>query len=396
MASTSEPFAPIQGLPFEMLLAIMSQIRPSDLFNFVTTDKWFYKFFTENRHTILHHMFSRLPEFKSLLYLITSSSRELHPGRMLHPRVVDYVGDGSTTIRLMKPDCSPDKFLPLFLPITTKRLAPKYMVGDDDLDTLWHYAKVVDWWVETYPSLVWRDSPTQRRSLRGYEETRLRKAIGRWWLYAHFFHGFIYESLGRQVPKRWESDARLQHLRVLSTAEIQELADFWDVISETVSKDVCASPERVCSCEHGSGVDLVPWGYDDGPYRHEAIMRTYMKLDPEQLRLQLTEFCYQKKSDIISTMNQRCPAFRHEIETLSMSITKALEERVDLNDLNNPSLSFPSFGIMDPNRRRAHWDLDRWTAGRIPLHRSVIDAFPFDSSMEIPEGDDGSNPWRGW
>ncbi|KAI1139776.1 hypothetical protein F5Y05DRAFT_332390 [Hypoxylon sp. FL0543] len=384
MSSTDAPAPCLQAMPAETLLKIMELSNPSDVTSLSRSAKVFYTLFDNYKASTMRRSLQNLPEFDLLLYLYTSNREELQPSRLFHPRVIDCETT-SGTVNLMDADNIPRWFTGIPVPMFT--------FTSYDFEELWKRAKVIDWWVEMYPRLRWRDAPEDRRCLRPAEDARLRKAVARWWLYAHYHHGFSYWHRSYLQPKKWDaSDTRLMQVRLMPTSEIRELADLWCRVRDTVSKDLCSSPERVCLCKDGYGVDLVPWGADEG--RHSKIVRTYMKLDPEQLQYYLIRYSNWKKTVTIDAISGCSKDFSRDTETLSVALNKVLEERMDVKGVA-AWRSLPRFGILDEDRadeqQHAEWLNDRWLDGRVPLDLQQIATLPQDTSSLVCRGDDGTD-----
>ncbi|KAI1210511.1 uncharacterized protein F4807DRAFT_50709 [Annulohypoxylon truncatum] len=385
----------ILNIPLDVLLKIMEQMAPTDLSNFALSCKTIYATFEKHKHVLMVNVLRGLPEFDTMLYLFTAHQEELHPDRMLRPRIIDYEA-GSGMVNLMHADVDPNSTV---VPCSTTGArylmpgeVPKFTFKLPDVMALWNMARVIDWWVELYPRLRWREAHLNRRCLRGSEEVRLRKAVAHWWLYAHYHHGFTYNYRNYQQPKRWSDDTRLQQIRTMSTDEICELRDFWDVVKSTVSMDLCSSPERVCVCKGTNGVELVPWGEHEP--RHQKIVDTYSKLGPEQLKYYLIYYSNWKRAETASTISRCSREFNRDTETLSVSIQKVIGERTaiyGIDDLRDT----PDFGILDGSGMdplRAYlWKDDAWSNGKVPLTQIQIDAFPRDPSALVARGDDGTD-----
>lgn len=230
------PQSLIETVPVELLLEIMEVMGPGDIINFGLVNKRLYQLFKEKRTYILLKIIRSRPELDILLHLYTANQNDFHPDRMLHPLTV--------TFNVNPEDAPEDK---VFLTRSFvgwrngKIVCPeKIRLTIHDLLEVAQLIKVVDWWVDVYPRLRWRDNPEDRRCLRSDEEARLRKAISRWWLYSHYFHGSYWRNT--HAPKKFDKDVRLHHIRILTTEEIHELDDLLGTIYETISKDLCSSP----------------------------------------------------------------------------------------------------------------------------------------------------------
>ncbi|KAI1343786.1 hypothetical protein F5Y15DRAFT_411642 [Xylariaceae sp. FL0016] len=367
----------IEKIPTELIIHLMESMTPSALSQFAFTNKRHFRIFMMNQASIMTTILLRLPEIEPFLYLYTATEAEIEkPSRMLHPRTItftpEFEGAKKTTL-IQSRVAFADGVL-----VCPKKIALTIY----DFYHIWNFAKCVDWWADMYPSLRWRENPEDRRCLYSHEESRLRKAIARWWLYSHYFHGMF--SRDTNAPKKWENDKRLLHFRILTTSEIREVEDLWGVIYDTVSKDLCSSPER-----GPLGVELKGWGAEDG--RHSTIVNTYMKLDPLQLMYHLQAFQQRRKTDIINSVWSMCKQFTFDRETLSMAIDTVLEERVVLSPM---SVSRPpQMGIVDEDRASAQvckaWSYDAWLSGKPPISDVQKNAFPLQYTKKIGWGDDG-------
>ncbi|KAI1499436.1 hypothetical protein F5X99DRAFT_411069 [Biscogniauxia marginata] len=368
------------SLPIELVLKTMEQMTPKDASNFALVSKRLFSIFKDNEVTTMVTILQNLPELEAMLFLYTANGMDMKPGRMLHPRTIvfnPYCEDGKK-VYLIRANVAFSE---------GKLICPENIKFHfQNIIDLWNLVKVVDWWVDIYPSLCWREHPEDRRCLRPNEEARLRKAIARWWLYAYYFHGVHWRSF--QAPKKWQDDQRLHHLRILPTCEICELEDLWGVVYDTISKDLCSSPERVRD-GNWSGVELVPWGGDDG--RHSTIVNTYLKLDPELLQYFLLRYPRRRKTDIIRAVSNSVRDFTLDRETLSLSITTVLQERMMLKP--NGICDIPRIGIIDEDRVNEKecelWSNDASPTGKPPLTQQQINAFPIEPTKRVARGDDG-------
>ncbi|KAI0595793.1 hypothetical protein F4775DRAFT_594920 [Biscogniauxia sp. FL1348] len=368
-------------LPTEMIMKIMEQMTPKDVSNFALANKRLFSIFKGSEVSMMIIILQNMPELEPMLYLYTATKMEMKPGYMLHPRTIVF-----------NPECEGGKRVYLIranVAFSEGRLIcpEKITFNFDNILDLWKLTKVVDWWTEAYPSLRWRDHPEDRRCLRTGEEARLRKAIARWWLYACYFHGAFWRDI--QAPKKWQEDKRLHHIRILSTQEICELEDLWGVMYDAISKDLCSSPERVRDGSW-SGVELVPWGEDER--RHSNIVNTYLKLDPQVLQFFLVHYPLRRKADMIKAVSGSQRDFTLDRETLSLSITTVLQERMMLkpHGINN----VPRIGIIDEDRVSKEecepWSNDASPTGKPPLTQQQINAFPFEPTKRVARGDDGT------
>ncbi|KAI0426988.1 hypothetical protein F5Y09DRAFT_345139 [Xylaria sp. FL1042] len=380
---------PIETIPVEVILEIMEVMRPEDLINFGLVNKRIHQIFTDKRAQILLKILRNRPELELLLHLYTANQNDFLPDRMLHPLTVSFSFNSD--------DVPGDKIFLMRSPVHWKNgkiVCPeKIKMNVYDLVGLAQMVNVVDWWVEIYPRLRWRDHPEDRRCLKSEEESRLRKAIARWWLYSHYFHGNYWRNT--HMPKKFDKDVRLHHLRILTTQEIYELDDLLGTMYETISKDLCSSPGKVRRGT-GSSVELVPWGKNGD--RHPAIVNTYMKLEPDLLKYFL-EHCYRySKEYLIMAISNSTHDLLFDRETLSMSIATVLEERSIL-DPNRPK-TFPPMGIITEDRGTAEecevWNHDAWPTGFPPITKEQLAEQPLELTSRIPRGDDGGDRGGGY
>lgn len=248
-------------LPYEMIVEVMKMMAPRDLARFVILNKKLYEIFRSEQAKILASVLVRQPEFNIMIYIYTYNELDRLSGGMLHPRIVDFERPStSRTTNLLnvdEPTTTTYAMRMINVPINGRpsgvyQLVPETEVGPEetilnlwDLIELWKQMSVIDWWVDLYPTLRWRDQPEDRRCLRPHEEARLRRALARWWLFAWHCHSNGGARRNVYHPRKWTNDKRLHHIRVMSTYEILELEDLWATVFETVSRDLCSSPEMV-------------------------------------------------------------------------------------------------------------------------------------------------------
>ncbi|KAI1780604.1 hypothetical protein F4818DRAFT_11786 [Hypoxylon cercidicola] len=390
----SEPSG-LENLLPELAFKVMEHLSPTDLTPLLFASKHMREIFNANQ-SLMISILKLQPGIENLLYLYTAQKTENHPDRMLHPRIIDVHldgpgnSDGPVKINMMGKNVKVFKYLS-DVPLVWR--TNEFALNMSDVTEIWHMAKKVDEWVEFFPRGCWRDNPEYRRCLRPAEEVRLRKAVSRWWLYSHHHHGFWHAWRSFKEPKKWDNDTRLNHIRRMATDEILELLDLWEFVREVVSQDLCSSPERICRCNDGYVVDLVPWGAEDG--RHERIVSTYMKLTPDQLMYYLTHYSNWKKSVTVEAVTANTHLFTRDVETLSISIRKVLEERMLLR--NMPNTLLPTCSIVDDTRDPEYtinqWTDDSWPDGKAPLTPEEVSALglPIDHGALTRRGDDGSD-----
>ncbi|KAI0181842.1 hypothetical protein GGR52DRAFT_57783 [Hypoxylon sp. FL1284] len=377
----------------EMSMEVIQYLSPSDATSLFIASSRMRAIFNEHKAAMMTGIIKGQPGIENLLYLYTAQKIENDPDYMLHPRIVNVQCnglDGPYAISLMGEDVDAFEFKS---DVPSKWRTNTFDLTMADVVELWHMVKVVDRWVELWPRIVWRDDPEHRRCLQPEEESRLRKALTRWWLYAHHHHGFYHAWRNFFEPRKWSRDTRLGHIRRLSTDEILELGDVWDVVRDVVSQDLCSSPERICLCKGGYVVDLVPWGAEDG--RHERIVSTYMKLGPDQLIYYLEHYSNWKRKVTLEAITADAHMFGRDTESLSVSMSKVLEERMLVRGMHG--VAFPSCGIVNEHRASAGairaWTNDSSPDGEVPLDRDEIRkrGLPQDYGVRIRRGDDGSD-----
>ncbi|KAI1178175.1 hypothetical protein F4777DRAFT_128679 [Nemania sp. FL0916] len=380
--SNSHP--PILSVPPEVILEIMEVMRYMDLTSLIRVSRHFHSIYIAKRSQVLLKILLRCPELQLLLQLCLANGNDFHPNRMLRPLTV--------TFSFHPDDASKDKIFLVRTPVAWKDqkiVCPeKIYLSADGLVKVAKLARVVDWWVDHYPSLRWRDHPEDRRCLKSDEEIRLRKAIARWWLYSYYFQGNFKRST--YVPKKFERDYRLHHVRILTTQEILELDDLLGTIYDTISKDLCSSPGIVRNGGKGSAIELIPWGKNGE--RHSAIVRTYMKITPSLLKYFLEHIHGFSKAYVINVVSSSVRDLPFDRETLSMCITTVLEERMELGE--ERPLILPAMGIVAEDRASADeckvFDLDAWPTGIAPISNVQLMWLPYEPTSRVPRGDDGT------
>ncbi|KAI0394584.1 hypothetical protein F5Y17DRAFT_427276 [Xylariaceae sp. FL0594] len=391
--------ASIGAMPVEILLEIMECMGAGDLLHFGLTNKFFYSIFAERRTQLLLNVVRNCPELEILLRIYMVNEKDFLPDRMLRPITVTFAPD----------DCSRnDNHNPKICYLLRSSVHWRYgrivcpekiRLGVSDLVELVRLTRVVDWWVDMYPQLRWRDDNAEdRRRLRPGEQARLRRALARWWLYGEYFHGVFWRNT--RAPKRFDGvDARLHHVRVLSTQEILELDDLMSTMYETVSKDLCSSPGKVYRGSRAV-VELIPWGRNGD--RHPAIVNTYLKLGPRLLKhFLLLSSSSRRKEYLIAAMSGSARDLLFDQETLSMAIATVLEERAVLansdyseeEERERPKHPPRRTGIIDEDRvvMDERWTGDAWTTGYPPITPEQLAALPLELTRRVPRGDDGAD-----
>ncbi|KAI0161600.1 hypothetical protein GGR57DRAFT_363111 [Xylariaceae sp. FL1272] len=431
-----KPLICIDQMPLEIIINIMSHMRPRELFFFIKSS-YRYKIIMEaNKPSIFFDILQRCPEVKVLLNIFTAQKKEIYPGFMLYPRVIwfnltkanmeknrahalasskknnasgvkvdpDGVRD---PVPAVPPSYDPapeqlakDKIFLVRAPVgwvdNKIRCPIKFELSLASLEILFQLIDVIDWWVEHYPQLRWRDDAQERRCLWPEEEARLRKAIAHWWLYSVYFHGHFHRST--YVPKLYDDhDTRLNLLRTLSTEQLSELSDLWTTIYDCVSLDICASPDRVenKNANGGYDIDLRLWGKNEA--EHNAIVRTVMKLSPKQMKDLLENNYRNARRDILGVINKdlsiRGRGLAFDVESLSHSIGTVLEERIALlykSDESSPLPYMPIVSVHRPNQ--PHRDIfrhDAWPDGKAPGAAEQRAALGIQLTERIRPGNDG-------
>ncbi|KAI1269676.1 hypothetical protein F5Y18DRAFT_106805 [Xylariaceae sp. FL1019] len=426
----------LDQMPTEIVINIMSNMRPRELFFFIKTSRRYETIMEQNKPTIYFDILQRCPELKTLLNIFTAQQKEIVPGYMLYPRVIwfnltkanveknrvlahaDLMKSYPRGVELdplivrervsaVAPPYDPnpeqlakDKIFLVRAPVAwvdKKLLCPiKFELSMASLETLFHLIDVIDWWVEHYPQLRWRDDAQERRCLWPEEEARLRKAIAHWWLYSIFFHGRFRRST--YVPKLYDDhDTRLNLLRTLSTEELSELSDLWNTIYDCVSLDICASPDRVenKNANGGYDIDLQLWGKSEA--EHCVMVRTVMKLSPKQMKDLLENNYRNARRNILRVINRdlsitgRGLAF--DTESLTLSIGTVLDERIDLLYKCDVSRPLPCMPIVSIDRSdqpdRDVFRQDAWPGGKAPGAAEKLALLGLQLTERIRPGNDG-------
>ncbi|KAH7021130.1 uncharacterized protein B0I36DRAFT_435024 [Microdochium trichocladiopsis] len=371
----------LEILPTEIVLRAMGFMSAQDLTNLVLLNKRLYEIFKKNQAMVMTEVLMGRAELSVLLSAFCADISDLADGTMARPRAFKFF-TGLETGKIINLHVPPQQD---GQPQTGS--SETVMLTAQDVDQLWNWTKVVDWWVERFPSMRWRDVTEDSRCLRPSEEGRLRMAVARWWLYSTFFHGSFWRD--RSVPLKWRWDRRLLLIRQMDTCEVRELEGLMGLVWEAISRDLCSSPAKVFN--NGSyDYEMVPWGEDEG--RHSNIVNTYSKLDPLQLKYFLVDLVGRKKRDIITIATELKNEFTMDRETLSISLKVVLQERLMLRPPS--TMDIPEFGIIDDDRptedKAVFWRGDCSPNGGPPMPQFSIDAFPRETPRDVWCGDDGS------
>lgn len=227
----------LEILPTEIVLRAMGFMSAQDLTNLVLLNRRLYGIFKQNQAIVMTDVLTSRPELPILLSAFCADITDLADGTMGKPRAFKFF-TGLETGRVI------NLYIPMHKdggPLTASSEA--VMLTVQDVDQLWKWSKVIDWWVERYPRMRWRDAMEDARCLRPAEETRIRTAVARWWLYSIFFHGSFWRD--RSVPLKWRWDRRLLLIRMMDTCEVREVEGLMGLVWEAISKDLCSSPARV-------------------------------------------------------------------------------------------------------------------------------------------------------
>ncbi|KAK7977323.1 hypothetical protein PG996_003389 [Apiospora saccharicola] len=365
-----QAFFLVTGLPSEILLNVMKWMGVRDLTNFAMTNKRHCEIFKENQVTLMTNVLLGQPEFESILYIHTLGKIDFTHA-MLYPRNIyfnPYREDG----KIVHFTRFPVSFC------EGKLICPRKIEFElQDLSVIWNMVKAIDWWVEEYPRLRWHQNPEDSRCLKAKEEKRLRKAISTWWLFADCFHN--HWARYPYMPKLWQTDDRLRHIRRLSTIEIRELDSLWAVIESTVRRDVCT--------DMGPEEYNMPWGYYEG--RSNNIVRTLMKINPGDLKAILEKRPRTNRTGIMQTARGLQQHLSADQEVLSATIDTVLQERLLLQCYSIDEL--PSSGILDEESYIGEDDtfrVDAWPSGNPPLSKQEIAMYPPEPTHPVPYGDD--------
>ncbi|KAI1825159.1 hypothetical protein F4861DRAFT_207096 [Xylaria intraflava] len=380
------PSSILDKLPEEVIIELMRNMGPETLNKFGATNRHYNGIWSEYWREFHLDTFCSSPERELLVHLIKADSETLDQDKMLRPLVVTFspnLNDASE-YKICKSPVVYDRFGNVVQP-------RKFRLDAGDLEEMIDIIKVIDWWVEMYPRLRWREEPGKRRSLYSAESERLRLAIARWWLYNHYFHlGFDHSN---KAAARFSTDSRLKHIRVLTTQEIYELKHFLNTMSDVVSKDLCSTPDRRRRRNQAPPSDRrIPWGKTS--QEQHAIVSTYMKLGPELLKYFL-ENCYgESKATLVTSITNSTRDLFEDQESLSFSIQTVIEEREMLG--THPLAIPPRMGIVKEDRDNAceleAWNHDAWPSGFPHISCDHLAHVPVEHERRIPTGKSGLAP----
>lgn len=380
-------------MPSEILINVMKRMGVRDVTNFAKTNKRHCEIFKENQITLMTNVLLDQPEFESILYIYTLGKIDFTHA-MMYPRNI-YFNPHREDGKIIHFTRFPVSFY------EGKLICPRKIEFElRDLSAIWNMVKAVDWWVEEYPRLRWHQNPEDSRCLKASEEVRLRKAISTWWLFADCFHNQW--ARYPYLPKLWQTDDRLHHIRRLSTIEIRELDSLWAIIEATICRDVCTDmgPDVSSNCIRPVlwSVDSVllivtfqeynmPWGYYEG--RSNNIVRTLMKMNPGSLKTILEKRPRTNQLGIMQMARGLQQHLSADQEVLSAAINTVLQERLLLQCYSIDELPFS--GILDEEvyvGGDESFRTDAWPTGNPPLSKQEIAMYPPEPTLPVPYGDD--------
>jgi len=216
--------------------------------------------------------------------------------------------------------------------------------------------RVAQRWEEIYPFWKWDSDFADRRFLSGHERYRLRRAIYRYWLYAHAFHTPAFPRTSRRIPQILYQRAKL--LQNWSTRELIEINDFQITLRALISSEICPSNSAVHAMFltdggtiptfaakqrptiatqdffHHSGVahgldgsatkqedGIIGWG---DPVTHYYIIEDLLKLDPQSM---LWLYDHPQKWQVEGYMESLGDWFYNNGDTFSETLRSVLERR---------------------------------------------------------------------
>jgi hypothetical protein len=213
-------------------------------------------------------------------------------------------------------------------------------------------------WEAIYPLLRWRVHTEHRRTLRGHECYRFRRAMYRMWLYSKAFHNSSYLELQRTLPRPCSGDRRTVFMRQFDDDEITEIIELNDILHDMVHNDLCPSnaiiQQRYSQSFPGQaplyfgtyetypahcGMDILirkvvlkrdlptdligeAWGTLE---LQEGVVRDILKLEPDQLlhfKEQLTN-----KAERVSYLALMPESFHQRPSTLRYAVEAIMSER---------------------------------------------------------------------
>jgi hypothetical protein len=233
--------------------------------------------------------------------------------------------------------------------------------------------RVAKRWEEIYPFWKWDSDFADRRLLSEHERYRLRRAIYRYWLYAHAFHTPSHPRTSRRIPQLLYQRTKL--LQNWSTRELIEINDFQITMRALISSNICPSNSAVHTMCLGDGGAIpifsakqpptiatqdffhdsrIGHGSDgsathpmDGiggwgdPVTHYYIVEDLLKLDPKSV---LWLYDHPQKWQVEGFLDSLGEWFCNNGDTFSETLTCVLERReADLVD----ECEISGFGIIE-------------------------------------------------
>ncbi|KAK8087210.1 hypothetical protein PG994_002184 [Apiospora phragmitis] len=292
------------SLPSEILLNVMKRMGVRDLTNFAMTNKRHCGIFQENQVTLMTNVLLGQPEFESILYVHTLGKIDF-THVMLYPRNI-YFNPNREDGKIIHFTRFPVSFH------EGKLICPRKIEFElQDLSAIWNMVMAID----CGPVIPY-------------------------------------------MPKLWQTDDRLHHIRRLSTIEIRELDGLWAIIESTVRRDVCT---------------------DMGPEMNPGSLKAVLEKRPRT-----------NKSGIMQMARCLQQHLSADQEVLSATIDAVLQERLLLQCYSIDEL--PSSGILDEESYVGEDDdafrTDGWPTGNPPLSKQEIAMYPPEPTHPVPYGDD--------
>ena len=145
------------------------------------------------------------------------------------------------------------------------------------------YGRVARRWAELYPQLRWRFGYKNRRFLRPHEQERLRRAVYNYWMYCNLFHDDTYMQFDPNEPDPRREDPRLRLLSTLNTADLTQLSEFLEHISQLIETELYPCNSAVCDeGTHFSKLALSKIAWGEGTEYH-GLRMCLLKYDPSDL-----------------------------------------------------------------------------------------------------------------
>ena len=266
----------------------------------------------------------------------------------------------------------------IFQVLTLNNSQPAHSIRDSPrsdwvLRQVVRLGRVANRWEEIYPLVKWDSDFADRRLLTVDERYRLRRAIYRYWLYAHAFHSPAYPRTSRRYPQ--VVFQRTSLLYNWSARELLEINDFQSVTRALMSTKICPSDSMVQTMCYLDGVyfSVRPakqpvtlaaqdyfhttretcsgdknglWNFDlshgwGDPVTHYYVIEDLLKLDPESV---LWLYDHSQKRQVENYLASLGEWFCNNGETFSETLICVMERR-ELDQLDQKSDSH--FGIIN-------------------------------------------------